>query len=171
MRLLVRVTESLANIAGYIGGWLVPAMAALILLEVVMRYAVHQPLMIADEFSAYMLVALAYIGLAYTWKEKTHVRIGVLVNKLPAKAIIWLRLITLIVGFAFVSLLIKLGFDYLAFSFKVGMVSSTWLRTPIQIPQMTLPIGFGLLLLVIIGNIAQVIMDIRSGTKPEEKGR
>ncbi len=66
MRLLVRVTEGLANIAGYIGGWLVPLMTLLILIEVVMRYVVHQPLMISDEFSAYMLVALAYIGLAYT---------------------------------------------------------------------------------------------------------
>ena len=171
MRLLVRVTEGLANIAGYIGGWLVPLMTLLILIEVVMRYVVHQPLMISDEFSAYMLVALAYIGLAYTWKEKSHVRISLLVNRLPTRVADWLRLATLGLGFAFVSLLIKLGYDYLAFSFKVGMVSSSWLRTPMQWPQMILPIGFFLLALVIIGDIAKVIANIRSGIKPEEKDR
>jgi len=47
-------------------------MMMLVVVDVFMRYVMRQPLMVSDEFSAYMLVALSYLGFAYTWREKGH---------------------------------------------------------------------------------------------------
>ena len=61
-----RIIESISNVGGYFSGWLVPLMIVLVLYEVFMRYVVHQPPMVADEFSAYMLVAMLHMA-SSTW--------------------------------------------------------------------------------------------------------
>ena len=54
------IIEKVADFFGYVSGWLVPAMMLLVAVEVFMRYVLHDPAMVADEFSAYMLVGLSY---------------------------------------------------------------------------------------------------------------
>ena len=64
MKRIALLLEKIAYLGGYYSGWLVPLMMMLVVVEVFMRYVLHQPLMVADEFSAYMLVALSYLGMA-----------------------------------------------------------------------------------------------------------
>ena len=101
MKQIGYIIDKIANFFGFVSGWLVPLMMLLVAVEVFMRYVLHNPAMVADEFSAYMLVALSYLGLAYTWKQGGHVRITLLVSRLPAKAASWIRLIVLIMIFIF----------------------------------------------------------------------
>ena len=169
MKQVGRVIENLVNIGGYFSGWLVLFMMLIILIEVFMRYLVGQPPMVADEFAAYMLVAISFLGTAYTWKGKGHIRITVLVYKTPTWISNWLRLITLIISSAFTLILIHSTYSYLVFSFKFRMSSSTWIRFPLQIPQMTLLIGFILLFLIQTVDIASAIVRIRSYMSVEEK--
>ena len=171
MKQLGRVIEGITKISGDFSGWLVVLMMLLLLVEVLMRYVVGQPLGIADEFAAYMLVALVYLGGAYTWKQKRHVRITALTDRLPPRVASWLRLVTLILAFGGSIILILASYGHLAFSFKVGMKSSTWVHTPLQGPQMTLMIGFILLALLLIVEITRAIMSIRSGRGVEEEAR
>ena len=146
-------------------------MVVLVLYEVFMRYILHQPPMVADEFSAYMLVAMSYLAAAYTFREKGHVRITALVSRLPTRLSNWLRVVTLAIGLGFSILLTKSSYDLMAFSFKLRMASSTWLNFPLQGPQMTLAIGFTILSLLLVVNIAKVIMNIRAGISIEEEAR
>ena len=169
MKQLSNLIAKLVNVSGRVFGWLVSIMVVLILFEVFMRYVVGQPPIIAEEFSAYMLVALAFLGMAYTWREKGHVRVTALVSRLPTRVSSWLRLITLVFAFAFILALTHSSYNYLAHSFKQGMVSSTYYRTPLQGPQMTILIGFILLALVLMVEIAQAIINIRAGKSIEEK--
>ncbi len=122
MKRLGSFIARLVNISGHVFGWLVPIMILLILFEVFMRYVVGQPPIIAEEFGAYMLVALSYLGLAYTWREKGHVRITALVDRLPTRVSGWLRLITLVFAFVLTLALTHSGYTYLALSFKTGMI-------------------------------------------------
>jgi len=133
-----------------------------------MRYVLDQPPIIAEEYSGYALVALSFLGMAYTWQERGLVRVTALVSRLPVKVSSWLRVLTLVLAFAFTIALIHTSYKYLAHSFKVGMVSSTYFRTPLQGPQMTIMIGFILLALLIIVEIIKAIIDIRAGKAIEE---
>ncbi|MBA7565895.1 hypothetical protein ES708_07581 [subsurface metagenome] len=146
-------------------------MVVLILYEVFMRYVVHQSPMLADEFSAYMLVSISYLGAAYTFREKGHVRITALVSRLPTRLSNWLRVTTLIIGLVFSIVLTKSSYDLMAFSFKLRMASSTWLTFPLQVPQMTLAIGFTILSLLLIVEIAKAITNIRAGISIEEEAQ
>lgn len=171
MKQLTRITESIANLGGYFSGWLVPLMMILVLFEVIMRYIVHQPPIIADEISAYMLVALSFIGMAYTWKENGHVRITALVSRLPARMSNWVRLIGLVLALTLATVLTHASYVYLAYSFKLNMASATHLRVPLQIPQMPLLIGFTILTLLLIIETTKAIIKIRSGESVEEIAR
>ncbi len=162
MKRFSRVIEIIANIGGYISGWLVFLMMLLTVFEVFMRYVVHRPLLIADEFSAYMLVAVAFIGMAYTWKIGGHVRITALVDRIPTRTASWLRLAMLFWALVFSAIMVRVSISYMVYSFKIHMTSPTWLRVPQQGPQMTLPIGFTLLCLWLIVEIARAIVALRS---------
>jgi len=168
MKRLGRILESIANIGGYFSGWLVPAMMVLVFVEVFTRYVVRQPLMIADELSAYMLVAISYLAAAYTQKEGGQVRITALVTRLPTRVASWLRLITLSLLFLFALAITHSSYAYMALSFKLGMKSGTWLRVPLQPIQMTVAIGFAILFLVIIVELVRAIRNIRAGKSAEE---
>ena len=171
MKWLEHGTDRVTDIFGYFCKWLVPIMVALIFAEVFARYALKKPLMVADEYGAYMLVALCFLGAAYAWKEKSHVRITFLVSRLPLRAAVYLRLLTLIISFIFMALLTQASYGFIATSFKLGLKSSTWLITPLQVPHMTVVIGFFLLSLLLIGKIAKAIMHIRAGVTDEETAR
>ena len=170
MKQLGRVIESIANIGGYFSGWLVPLMMLLVMFEVFMRYVVHRPPLVADEFSSYMLVALSFLGLAYTFRERGHVRITALVSRLPPRVSNWTRLVSLGLAFVFSIVLVQTTYAYMLFSFKIHMSSVTRFRIPLQGPQVTLLVGFIMLSLLLIVEIAKAIMKIRSGETVEEGG-
>ena len=110
----------------------------LVLVEVVTRYIMHHPLMLADEFSAYMFVAISFLGMAYTQREKAHVRITALISRLPERAQSWLRVVTLLLCVIFAAVLVYASYKYLGMSFKMHWRSETHLRIPLQGVQMTL---------------------------------
>ena len=146
-----------------------PLITVLIVVEVFMRYVVGRPPMVADEFSAYMLVAMSYLGAAYTFREGGHVRITAFVSRLPTRVSNWLRVVTLAAGLIFSIVLTKSSYDLMAVSFKFKMASATWLNFPQQGPQMTLAIGFTILSLLLAVELAKTIMDAKSGIRIEEK--
>jgi len=167
MRRIGYIIDRIADLVGYFSGWLVPLMMILIAVEVFMRYVLHQPLMVADEFSAYMLVALSYLGLAYTWRQGGHVRISILVSRFPSRVSSWVRLISLIMVLIFLIGLDQAGYKMIMYALKINLRSSTWLTIPLFWPQLTVFIGFILLTLLLVAEIARTIVKIRAGEKVE----
>ena len=156
---------------GYSAGWLVLLMMLLVLVEVFSRYVFNRPLMVANEFGSYLLVAVSYLAAAYAWKEKGHVRITVLVSRLPARVSSWLRLITLLLALVVAFGLSQSAYSYLQTSFRLGMASGSWLHFPLQGPHMTLMIGFTLLSLILMVEVTRAIKKLRRGESIEEATR
>ena len=167
MKRIAHIIEKIADLGGYYSAWLVPLMMILVVVEVFMRYVLHRPLMVADEFSAYLLVALSYLGMAYTWRQGGHVRVTVLVNRLSSKTSSWIRLIGLILVFIFMIELDRAGYKMIAYAIQINMRSSTWLMFPLFWPQLTVFIGFVLLTLLLAIDIVKSFIKIRAGERVE----
>jgi len=167
MKKLGRIIENLADLLGHLSGWLVFLMMSLVIFEVFMRYVLKRPPMVADEFAGYLLVAISYLGIAYAFKDNAHVRITFVIDRLSPRLSNWFRLITLIMALFFTILLSKMSYNYLLFSSKLNMRSSTWIRFPLIWPQITLMIGFIILSLFLIVRIVKMIKDIKSGNGTE----
>ena len=171
MKRLGHIIEWLTDIFGRFSEWLIIILMALVLVEVFFRYVVNRPLMVADEFGGYLLVAIIFLGGAYTWRQKGHIRVTALVERLPLKASIWLRLVTLVIAFIASIMLSIASYNFVMFSFARGIKSSTWLQTPLQGPQLTLLIGFILLSLLLIVEIIKAVTNLRTGTGIDEESR
>ena len=167
MKQFASAVDRLANFVGYLSGWLVPLMMMLVVVDVFMRYVMQQPLMVADELSAYMLVTLSFLGFAYTWRQGGHVRVEVAVNYLPPRLKSWVRLIGLILTFIFMIEMDRAAYKMIVYALQMKMRSSTWLMFPLFWPQLTIFVGFVLLTLMLAVDIVQAGGKLRAGKKAE----
>jgi TRAP-type C4-dicarboxylate transport system permease small subunit len=165
---ILKATAKVADVFGYASGWMVPCMMVLVAIEVFTRYVLHNPAMVADEFSAYMLVALSYMGLAYTWRRGGHIRITLLVSRLPVKVASWIRLFGLTLSLFFLIGITFAGYRMISYALMINLRSETWLTFPLFWPQLTVFVGFFLLMLTIFAEIVKVVDQIRSGQKVGE---
>lgn len=159
MEKLDRFLDKMVTYAsGHLSGWLVIIMTILVMVEVVSRYVLRQPLMIADEFSGYILAVMTFTGLAYTWKEKGHIRIEVLFSRLPHRAALWLRAVVLLGIVAFMPILAKALLDLTLYSIQWDMRSASWLRFPVVWPQMLMFLGAVIFyIMLIVGFIKAMV--------------
>lgn len=163
-----RLIEKISYVAGYASGWIVILIILLTMVEVITRYVLRQPLILCDEFGGYSLFAICFLGLSYCAREKGHIRITFIVEKMPAKVASWLRVGTLSLAFLYAAVGSKISWDFLVGSFQRNMRSNSWLMTPLMWPQMALPIGFTLFSLVLILQIAKTVRKIQAGERIEE---
>ncbi len=140
-------------LSGYLQAGIIFFLMAMLLVEVLTRYILRSPFSIADEMGGYLLVSITFMGLAYTWKERGHVRVSLLVSRLPDKFANLLRFITLILATVFTIPLIKACYDLISDSLLFESRSGSWLRTPLAYPQTILLIGATMLFLQLVAEI------------------
>ena len=163
MKKLGHAIELLSYISGYFSGLVLLGIMGLTMAEVVTRYVLHQPLILCDEFGGYSLLAIAFLGMAYCWKERGHIRITFVVTRISGKVSSWLRVATLTIALVYVGLATKVSYDFIVDTFHRNFKSNSWLMTPLSWPGMVIPIGFTLLALILIVELAKAIRNIRSG--------
>ena len=160
--------EQVAYGVGYATGYILLGIIALTQIEVFTRYVMHQPLILCDEFGGYSLFAITFLGLAYCAKEKGHIRITFLVERISAKTSGRIRILTLCLALLYIGIASKVSWEFLFLSFKRGMKSNSWLMTPLYWPQVVLPIGCTLFFLVLLVQLLRTIRDVKAGTRVEE---
>ena len=164
---IVKIIEKVTDVlSGHLQAGIVFFLMVMLLVEVLARYILRSPLSIADEMGGYLLVAITFMGLAYTWKEKGHVRVSLLISRLPDKFVQMLRFFTLILATVFTLPLIKACYDLISDSLLFESRSGSWLRTPLAYPQTILLIGAIMLFLQLV---AEIIKATIAMGKSEEK--
>jgi TRAP-type C4-dicarboxylate transport system permease small subunit len=168
MRLLVRIIETVSEIlSGHVQAWLTMALMILVMVDVISRYVMQNPLAISDEYGGFCLVAITCIGLAYAWKTRSHVRVEFIIKKLPVRKRQWLRLFTLFIAIVFTGFMVYGAIKLVSISLMFGTRSTSWLRTPVAWPQMTIVIGAILMFLQLI---VEIIKQITKLSAREEEG-
>ena len=153
-----RWANTLSEIAGYLSA------AALILATLAMmhgvltRYLFGKPTLWQTEVSIYLLVFVTFVGAAYGLKHHAHVGVDLLVERLPVKGQLVMRLFT-----ALLSLIVVLAVIWTAYGIWWEAVegdfrSPTALRAPLSVAYAILPLG---MLLVACQYIAFIIDGIQ----------
>ena len=162
MEKLVRLSEKLSYASGYLAALVLFGIIVLTMVEVVSRYVLKNPLILSDEFGGYALVAVTFLGLAYCAQEKGHIRIAFIVERLNPLIAGRIRVATLTLGFLFVAVAAWVSWQFLADSFARNMRSNSMLMTPLKWPQMVMPIGFTLFALILAGQLAKALDNLRA---------
>ncbi len=162
MSALFKVIDAIEKLIDVLSGRLqavvIFLLMVMLLVEVLTRYILHSPLSIAEEIGGYLLVSITFMGLAYTWKEKGHVRVTLLISRLPERLARSIRFFTLILATVFTVPLIKACYDLLMDSMLFESRSGSWLRTPLVYPQTILLVGAVLLFLQLLVEIIKAII-------------
>lgn len=133
--------------AGTVSGFLILAICAVMMTEIVARYLFNRPTYWALEVVSYCVVWSACLGSAYTLRFKGHIAVDVLVEKLPESLKHSFERLCFVVIALFAFILVKYGFDQAMHAYKIKEISLTPLAMPQWIPLLSIPIG-GLLLLL-----------------------
>lgn len=145
----MRVISILCRLAGVISALLFTGAAFVVCYEVFMRY-IGLPTRWGQDLAIYFMIAGAFLAQGAVMHEDGHVRVDVFIQLFPK----WLRVlsvrITLLVGLVYAVAMTWEGFGQAAFSYEIGRMSTSLFRIPTWIPEATIPIGFGLLVLAII---------------------
>ena len=151
-------------------GLVLLAIVGLTMAEVVSRYVLQNPLILADEFGGYALVAITFLGLAYCAQERSHIRITFLVERMPQRTSSWIRIGSLAIGLAFIAIAAWVSWDFLGDSFRRNMRSNSMLMVPLKWPQMTMPVGFTLFAAALLAHLVKAVRALRAGQAADEFG-
>jgi len=143
------------SVAGAVAAGLAAViMVVLIVVEVVGRSVFSHSTLLADEYSGYLLVAMAFLGLAYTAQGSAHIRADSLLRLLPPRVQEWLIIIGLVLSLLFIIILTAQVAILINLAYTFQERAITVQRTPLFIPQLLMPIG-----LVLFGlNVAREIV-------------
>ena len=153
--------DRLSDSLGTVSAGLILIICGLITVSVFMRYMLSAPYKHTEEISSYLLVAVVFFGLAYTLKERGHVRVELVVRHLPPGTRNTLARVTALVGLIWAIVLLA-GVATLWQKFLLGGGESFGLlHVALWIPVTPLVIGAIALLL-------QLIVEISRGGQPPE---
>ncbi|WP_427030078.1 TRAP transporter small permease [Halomonas sp. H2] len=103
-----------------------------------------------SELASYLLVGATFLGLAYTFVHHAHIRVTLLISRLPSAIRVWFEVFGLLVALT-LSLLLGYGLiELVRESLQFNEISSGFLSIPLWIPQTVLAIGVGLLCLALL---------------------
>lgn len=103
-----------------------------------------------SEIAAFLLVGATFLSLAYTFTHHAHIRVTLIVSRLPSAIRVWSEAACLAIALALAALLSwELG-DLIQESLDYGDVSSGLLAIPLWIPQTVLVTGLALLCLALL---------------------
>ena len=145
MGAIVRGLERLSDAGGYVAGAVSVLLTALIAVSVISRRVFNAPLLITEEISGYMMVALVFLGLAYTMKTESHIRADILLSHVPRRARVMLETIVTLLALGFAGVLVAGTWRLVAEFYTQRTLSFRYLETPLWIPGSLLVIGTALL--------------------------
>lgn len=114
---------------------------------------------VTDEISGYILVLAGTWGMAYTLRTEGHVRIDVLLPFMGRKLRTFVDFIASITMGFFALVICWKSWVLVIDSIDTGITSSTYLLTPLYIPQTILSVGFTLLAITSLALAAFQLME------------
>lgn len=162
------------------GGGVTAALALLVLglitaYEVGMRYAFNRPTTWAHQEAASLMVAIGMLGASYALLHETHVRVDVVLVRLPRRARAWLNLATCTLALVFFALLTYYGYTMSMWAAPNGSTSVFGNRLlPFAGAYWMVPIGALLVCLQLLSRMYRTISWLRgrnSGLPAEDRGR
>ncbi len=146
-RLLGRLVDLLSRGSLAITAGLVVVLALMVGIGAISRYAIARPIPMVDEFGAYMLVAITFLGAGYVLREKGHVRVDIVVRLLPRRVAAWLTVATDLISIVGTILLTVLTAQVVINAFRVGNRVIGTIEIPLGPVQLLMPVGLSLLLI------------------------
>ena len=114
-----------------------------------------------EDIVSWMTAAAAFFGMAHTFKHGDFVRVGLLLDNLPAGARRGFEVATLFIGSLFTGYLAWSTTSYVYESFTINDMAGGLIVIPIWIPQCSIVLGSILFFVAMVDELILVLMGAR----------
>ncbi|MBO9418529.1 MULTISPECIES: TRAP transporter small permease [Stappiaceae] len=153
----LRAVAAISTVAGWCSAAMIVAAVAITCQMIFVRFVLNGSTVWQTEAVIYLVIAATLVGLPYVQRLRGHVNVDLVPLSLPPRARFFLALITLSLSILIVGIMLFYGFEYWHFAWDRGWRSDTVWGVRLWIPYLSLPVGFGLLLLQLIADLVAVI--------------
>jgi len=143
------MVNGISNGLAVVSGITILVITLIVTVDVFMRYLLNRPLLFAGETCEFLMALIVFAGLAYTFQRGGHIRIELVIQRVPTRFRYWIRTATFAVGIIFLFIFAWQIFLFIKESYDFNR-ASTVLLCPIWIPQLSMLIGVIALILVLI---------------------
>jgi TRAP-type C4-dicarboxylate transport system permease small subunit len=166
-----RLVSVLATIMGYVAGWGFILCAAFITFDVLARRFFGFSSQSTTEVTGYALAFGISWALGHTLTARAHVRIDVLINRLPAAIRYPLHLLSLAALAGFIAFVAWGAYGLVDESLLFGATDISLLRTPLWLPQGLWAGGIALFLLLIVLMLVESTLLVLAGRGGEAEAQ
>jgi TRAP-type C4-dicarboxylate transport system permease small subunit len=167
VRNLNRRIDGLARLMGACAGWLFIGCASFITFDVIARRFFGFSTQSSIELSGYMLAIGITWGLASALEGRAHVRIDVLIQRVPAGIRRYLHWIALAMLAVFAGFLVYGAWQTFAESWEFKATDNSLIKTPLIIPQGLWLIGLAVFGLMAVLRVLEVALLLPGGSIAE----
>ncbi|KJS88183.1 MAG: hypothetical protein JM58_01810 [Peptococcaceae bacterium BICA1-8] len=168
MEKIIRWCDRITQIFGFLAGFMMLIGLSLVIMEVILRSVFNKTLYITEEYSGYLMVAITFMALAYTLKEKGHIRMTFLHGLVKGRARIVLDMYSYLIGFVFFAIITGTTYNFfwdaVVTQSRSMQISSTYLA----VPQFFMPLGCFVITLQFLAEFLRSVMVLRSGAVIEQ---
>lgn len=161
MKRVIKMLDRISAWGGILSGVMICLGLALVLAEIFLRSAFDSTIYVAEEYAGYLMCGLTFFALAYTLREKAHIRMTFLHKFVQDRKRSILDLVCYLVGFLF-----SLGLTWNTFWFFWDSVVSRSQSMQISeaylaIPQVAMPLGALLLALQFVSDFCREVLILK----------
>jgi TRAP-type C4-dicarboxylate transport system permease small subunit len=154
--MLRKALDGLYLAAGYAAGaFLVVIFAIMMVMSVGRQFTLNIPA--GDDFAAWSMAAMAFLGLAHTFKRGEMIRVGLLLERLQGRKKQIAEIIALGVAAAFVLYFTRHAVQMTYDSWRFNDMATGVLAVPVWIPQLGYSGGLVILSIALIDEMVKVI--------------
>ncbi len=165
MKRLINLIDNLSGIGGWLAGILMAVALAISVAEIVVRSGFDATLYVTDEYTGYLMAMLTFMGLAYTLRERGHIRMMFLPHVIKGRAHVMFNMVCYLVGFLFCAGLTWFTGEFFWDSVVSESQSMQVSETYLAIPQFFLPVGSLLLTLQFAAEFLKGLALLRGDTQ------
>jgi len=111
----------------------------------------------ADDFVSWCMAAMAFLGLAHTFRSGEMIRVGLLIDKLPDRSRHWIEVVCLLVGIGFIGFFAFYAGQLIRDSWRFHEMSQGVISVPMWIPQIGYFAGLFIMLIAFIDEFIHVL--------------
>jgi TRAP-type C4-dicarboxylate transport system permease small subunit len=154
-----RLIHLLGNLGIVLGGLSLAAIFVMMLLEVVLRPFRISPVGV-DQIVGFLNVAVVFLGMAYSLRTGSFVRVELIYNLLNKKLQHLVQWFIVVASLLFVCVLFYYTLDYVIYSYGNNILSLGMLTFPEFYPRSIVVVGLGLVVLQLALWLMQRVRDV-----------
>ena len=147
----------------HVAGWCYLGITLLITFDIIARRLMGFSTEATTEVTGYLMAIGMSWGMAGTLFERGHVRIDVLVQKLPLKVRVWLHMASLLALLVSTAFFVYGACSLARDSWELGATDLSTLSMPMVVPQGLWAAGLALLLLTVVAMAVRSLRQLAGG--------